>query len=106
MTAYAIDRNQAYRMVDALRDYRDRLNTDGLDSFAKLADRSALSIENGEHVGYGCVKIEKFDLDAAHSAVIAVMCDRRDEAQSLRDQADDLDGQAQRLEGLLTAFEI
>lgn len=94
----------AYRMVDALRDYADILEAEatGLPRFTRAtADR----IENGKRAG-GMIEVERFDLDAAHSAVIGVMCARREAAEALKAEVKMLEAQAKRLEGLLEAFTI
>lgn len=94
----------AYRMIDALRDYADILESEGQDSddLAEAAFQTAHRIENGSRNNIDrLIEVERFDLDAAHSAVIGVMVARRDAAQALRDQADAAEEQANRLEALL-----
>lgn len=107
MTRTAFDRSQAYRMVDALRDYADLLDAeqDGeVSSLGSLARFAAGRIENGERIGLGLVLIDNFDRDAAHSAIIGVMTARRERAEALRTEAEALEGEAMRYEKLLDIF--
>lgn len=98
----------AYRMIDALKDYADILEAESQDneSLVTVALRAAERIENGRRIGNGLIEIERFDLDAAHSAVIGVMTRRYEAAQELRDQADALNEQGKRMEKLLDAFTV
>lgn len=96
----------AYRMIDALKDYADILelegyhNNDLVNSYHDAAER----IEMTERVGNGLIFVRQFDLDMAQSAVLMVMVNRRERADALRAEADALSGEAGRYEALLGAF--
>lgn len=90
----------AYRMTDALRDYADILDGEG-SSAAEIARRAAERIETG-HRSNGLIEVERFDMDAAHSAVIGVMVARREAAEAARAAVEQLEDEANRLEALLS----
>lgn len=93
----------AYRMIDALLDYADLADTS--EAVAIHCKDVAARIENGQRAYPGnLITVERFDLDTAHSAVIGVMCDRREAAEALRTQAELAEAAAHRLEELLKAF--
>lgn len=97
--------SDAYRMVDALRDYADILEAEASLTLASHARTVAKRIENGQrHYPGNLITVEQFDLDSAHSAVIGVMIRRYEAAQELKDEAARLDAEAKRLESFLEGF--
>jgi hypothetical protein len=94
----------AYRMIDALRDYADILKAESESySMHEFARNAADNIENAPRSG-GLLEVNGFDFDAAHSAVIGVMTRKYEKAQDLRDEAAHLDADAKRLETFLDVF--
>lgn len=92
----------AYRMIDNLRDYADILDREG-SSMADFARNAAERIDAAPWSG-GLIEARSMDVDAAHSATIALMADAYGRAQELRDQAAELDRQGKAQENFLSAF--
>lgn len=101
MNIKVIEVGTMYRLIDALRDYSTVLEAEGhLDLSSRnltVADR----LEGFERVGMGLAKIEQFDLDVAHSAVVQMLSIRAEKAQELREAADECDREAKRWENVL-----
>lgn len=94
----------AYRMIDALRDYADILEAEGSKA-AETARRAAERIESGARIN-NLVEVERFDLDAAHSSVIGVLVARRERAEALKAEAEVLEAEAKRAEDFLAVFTV
>lgn len=99
----------SYRMIDALRDYADILDAEGEggEGFTPTSfNRAAADRMDSATPVNGLVEVERFDIDAAHSAVLGIMCRRYEAAERARDDLARLTVEAKRYEDFLPAFRI
>lgn len=94
----------AYRMVDALKDYADALDAEGQDNYDLVSDylAAAQRIEMTERVGNGLIFVRNFDLHMAQTAAIMLAAQAYGAAEAARAEAERLTAEGKRYEGLLS----
>lgn len=106
MTDTLILAADAYRMTQALRDYADILDLVGSGMSERYrADADILEQASLLRRG-GLVEVTDFVRDAAHTAVIAMMLNAREDADKARAAVEEAEDRAKRYERLLGAFTV